>query len=264
MKHPKLIINIPEPCHEDWNKMTPTQKGKFCNVCTKEVIDFTSESDEAIVNHYQKNTNVCGRFYESQLDRELIVNRKQQNHWLSYVASLLLPAALFSQEMKPQTKTTATTTQSTSKNYTSLQIGSLHKQGEVAIQKQTDSITVSGIITDDTGLPLPGATIQVKNSKLKTTTDFDGNYEIVVKKNSILEISYIGYESVEKIVKKETYNVSLVTENSLELVAVTGYGVIKGKFTTGGATVVRAEDIEHAAQMKNSFFNKLFGRLKKK
>ena len=92
------------------------------------MFDFTSESDEAIIHHIQSHNHICGRFNASQLYRTLIVKRKQRNRWLSYVASLLLPATIFSQEIKPKTNNTPTTTQIISKNYTSLQIGSLHQQ----------------------------------------------------------------------------------------------------------------------------------------
>ena len=115
---------------------------------------------------------------------------------------MLLPATLFSKEIKPKTNNTPTTTQVILKNYTSLQIGSLHQQDNNT-PKKTNRITISGTITDDTRLPLPGATNQVKNSKQKTTSDFDGNYKLVVKKNSILEISYTGYESFKITVIKK-------------------------------------------------------------
>ncbi|WP_157588794.1 hypothetical protein [Psychroserpens burtonensis] len=44
-----LIINIPKPCHEDWNQMTTQQKGRHCSSCEKTVIDFTSKTNEQIV-----------------------------------------------------------------------------------------------------------------------------------------------------------------------------------------------------------------------
>jgi hypothetical protein len=38
----KFQLQIPEPCHEDWNKMTPVHKGRFCDSCEKAVVDFTA------------------------------------------------------------------------------------------------------------------------------------------------------------------------------------------------------------------------------
>lgn len=258
MKHPQIKISIPEPCHENWNEMTPTQKGRFCGVCTKEVFDFTSNSDEEIVKHFQQNENICGRFYTSQLDRKLIVNRKKRNHWISYAASLLLPMALFSQEAKKDAKQTPKTTQTNSSTYTSLNIGSLHKQGEVAIKTKNDSLTVSGIISDDTGYPLPGATITIKGTNKKIFTDFDGIYKIDVQKNDVLVVSYPGYKSSEIKVTQNKYDVSLELDNSLEEIqVVAGYGVVRGK-VTGAVTTVNAEDIENRIDLSKSFFRVQF------
>ena len=55
--------------------------------------------------------------------------------------------------------------------------------------------TVSGIVTDDTGTPLPGVNIIVNNTDNGTNTDFEGNYSIVVNAGDILSFSYIGFTS---------------------------------------------------------------------
>ncbi len=243
MKHPKIMISIPEPCQEDWNEMTPTQKGKFCGVCTKEVVDFTVSSDENIVKHFQKNDNVCGRFLTSQLDPKLIVDRKQRNHWLSYAASFLLPITLFSQEIKKDTKNTPKTEQTNTGTYTSLNIGSLHKKGEVAKKTKKDAITVNGIISDESGLPLPGATIKIKGTNTGTTTDFDGNYNIVTKINDVLIASYTGYESLEIKVTNKNHNFSLKQDNSLVEVQILPYHTQRLGKVIGSVTTINPEDI---------------------
>lgn len=63
-------ITIPKPCHEDWNAMTPTEKGKFCKSCSKTVVDFTKLSTYEIQDfiHENKNNAVCGHFKQTQLD----------------------------------------------------------------------------------------------------------------------------------------------------------------------------------------------------
>ncbi|MBC8756231.1 carboxypeptidase-like regulatory domain-containing protein [Kordia sp. YSTF-M3] len=247
MKYQEIKVSIPEPCHEDWNQMTTTEKGKFCGVCTKEVIDFTAESDETIVKHFQKNMNVCGRFHTSQLDRKLIVDRKKRNYWLSYAASLLLPMTLFSQEAKKVASKTPKTEQTDNKDFKSLNIGSLHQRGKIATVIQNDSIVVTGTVTDDTGLPLPGATIQIKGTETKAFSDFDGNFNTKVKRNDVLMISYTGYETFEiKAVTTETpYKIELKPGDSLELVAITGYSVYRNLSGVAGLAVpVNANDVK--------------------
>lgn len=65
-------IIIPEPCHEDWNKMTPTEKGAFCSSCAKEVKDFTKSSDREILEVLNTSEDqICGHINTHQLNRNL-------------------------------------------------------------------------------------------------------------------------------------------------------------------------------------------------
>ena len=71
MKYENLFkIHIPEPCGEDWDKMTPNELGAYCKVCQKTVVDFSGKSDEDIQKYLLDNENqkVCGRFRSDQLD----------------------------------------------------------------------------------------------------------------------------------------------------------------------------------------------------
>ncbi|MBK9285275.1 MAG: T9SS type A sorting domain-containing protein [Sphingobacteriaceae bacterium] len=73
MENKNMIIRIPEPCHEDWNKMTPEENGKFCGSCQKSVLDFSNKTDDEIKDilmHY-KDQKVCGRFKSTQINRPL-------------------------------------------------------------------------------------------------------------------------------------------------------------------------------------------------
>lgn len=66
-----MKITIPKPCHENWDNMTADEKGKFCSVCSKTVHDFTDFSDEELFGRFESNENICGRFREDQLGRNL-------------------------------------------------------------------------------------------------------------------------------------------------------------------------------------------------
>ena len=71
----KIHITIPSPCNENWDTMLPEEKGRFCQLCTKTVIDFTDYSEEEINAYFSKNkeSKTCGRFKKEQLS-EIQIN----------------------------------------------------------------------------------------------------------------------------------------------------------------------------------------------
>lgn len=66
-----MKININKPCPENWDMMSLAEKGRFCDVCSKNVHDFTMSSDEEMISEIFKNKNICGKFNEEQLNRNL-------------------------------------------------------------------------------------------------------------------------------------------------------------------------------------------------
>lgn len=76
MKTSNYIVRIPEPCHEDWNKMQPDDKGKFCGSCSKSVFDFSNKTDNEIKDILiaHKGQHVCGHFKKSQVNRPLNIS----------------------------------------------------------------------------------------------------------------------------------------------------------------------------------------------
>ena len=63
----EIKIQINEPCHENWNDMTDVEKGRFCGVCSKVVVDFTQFSDAQLFDYFSKkrtdvSEKLCGRF----------------------------------------------------------------------------------------------------------------------------------------------------------------------------------------------------------
>lgn len=64
-----MPLHIKEPCSANWQDMSPSQQGKFCQECQKEVVDFTNFSTHQIQEFFQKEQGrVCGRFEKGQLD----------------------------------------------------------------------------------------------------------------------------------------------------------------------------------------------------
>src|SRR5689334_606572 len=98
----KIKLTIPEPCHENWNKMKPCDQGKFCASCQKTVIDFTSMSDRQIAEHFKKHQgSLCGRFMGDQLNREIDMPRKRLP-WIRYFFQIALPTFLVSMKANAQ------------------------------------------------------------------------------------------------------------------------------------------------------------------
>jgi len=105
---------------------------------------------------------------------------------------------------------------------------------------------VTGTVTDESGIPLPGATVLLKGTTIGTSTDFDGKYEITLKDNvTTIVFSYVGFVTQEVLIQgKSTINVSLVTDNtSLDEVVVVGYGTQRKKDVAGAISTVKSEDL---------------------
>lgn len=111
----------------------------------------------------------------------------------------------------------------------------------------SQSKTITGTVKDETGLTLPGVTIQIKNTnKLGAVTDFDGNFTITIPSNQsqILIFSYLGYSTEEVDVStKETINLTMTPDSTqLDEVVVVGYGSVLKKDVTGSVVSVKVKD----------------------
>jgi hypothetical protein len=113
---PKNIhIRIAEPCHQNWNEMTPTQQGAFCHSCKKNVIDFTRKTENEIYDLVtQPGAQLCGRFTQFQLQQPVRKTEVKNGlfNWRAIAASVAGLLALGKQanagdlETKPKADTT--------------------------------------------------------------------------------------------------------------------------------------------------------------
>lgn len=105
--------------------------------------------------------------------------------------------------------------------------------------------TVTGTITDDNGVPLPGVNIIIKNTSSGTQSDFDGNYSITTAVGKTLVFSYVGFETQEvKVSVSNTINVTLKEGALLQEVVITGYSSNKKDVLTSAVSLVTAAEIE--------------------
>ncbi|MEO9513033.1 MAG: carboxypeptidase-like regulatory domain-containing protein [Flavobacteriaceae bacterium] len=203
------ILTIPKPCSENWNKMTPTQKGAYCKNCQKEVIDFTKTPKIVLAKKLSKGSNLCGRFKSEQLNFPLpSISRSafQRNvAALGFTSLLVITNPLAAQENVP--------------------IEGFQKEQHIIMGRITpestysQAITINGVVSDGE-LPIPGTNVSIKGTQIGTKTDFDGNFSISLSNTYrdsqvTLLISSLGFQPVEKKINLST-NFVTITCSELE------------------------------------------------
>jgi CarboxypepD_reg-like domain len=217
-----LMLSIPNPCSENWNNMTPQEKGRFCDTCQKCVVDFTAMTDAAVLDYFNKNNNkICGRFDKRQLDRVLIINDKRFQKRFNIAASLLLLSSLgFGNTVKHDAVLPFKILQFEVKN------AALESQNRFPTDSiSNDKITIGGKIFTAENLkePLIGASILIKGTSLGRVTDIDGEFAFTIPieflQDGILVISCIGYKTQElelsKLKTTEHLDISLKESEGL-------------------------------------------------
>jgi hypothetical protein len=211
----KLQLTIPDPCHENWSQMTAVEKGRFCAACQKNVYDFTKSTDREIINAYEKDQKLCGRFLNTQLDRELVIPKERKSIWLASIFFGII--SLFNSKVAAQEKPKTEQTDSKHKNSDKTNTGVELKNGEKVI---------TGIVSDASG-PIPGAFVVVQGTARGVQTNFDGTYKIKAKEGEKLVYSFMGMINVIKTVSHSNImNTELKDDpKSLQEAVITGYAI---------------------------------------
>ena len=125
-----------------------------------------------------------------------------------------------------------------------------------ADQNVGKTVKVSGVVYDDQGQPLPGASVMVKGTTQGTVTDLDGRYTLNVRPDQTLVVSFMGFKDLEIPADGKVGAISLESDNILEDAVVVGYGSTKKENLTGAVAVVdskvfEARPIANPQQMLN-------------
>lgn len=118
-------------------------------------------------------------------------------------------------------------------------------RAEISIPQQQ---IVTGVVTDSTGTPLAGATIEVRGKRISTATDENGRFEIPADNGDMLVISYVGFTTREVVVR-EGRQLSIILMHSgigLGEVIVIGYGTQRRAVVTGAVESVRGTELAKA------------------
>ena len=111
-------------CNQDWDSMNRTSGGAFCDLCKKNVRDFTSSSIETIIKEHSNKEDVCGLYNIEQVDPNIVAPVKDvfSNRFLVLITSLTLgltTKSLQAQRNTPKVEQNQTTDSAKQKNITS-------------------------------------------------------------------------------------------------------------------------------------------------
>ncbi len=185
-------ISLPTACHENWQEMTPTEKGRFCASCQKEVIDFTQMNDEKIVQVLKRSEQgFCGRFRDTQLDRKI---EKQKSFFgLSFIkkiaATFLAIISLkkgFAQGLPRIDLKTDSVPRILNQNKT------------LPITLPNDQAIVSGFVFDTDNKPLQNVEVEFSPYRVFAYTDSTGYFKMILDAQKLVDYTIIRFSFMEK------------------------------------------------------------------
>lgn len=133
--------------------------------------------------------------------------------------------------------------------------------GAAPLSAQQAKQPVSGTVTDESGEPLVGVTVMVKNTTTGTTTDAQGHFQLSVEPGATLVFSYLGYNTQEVAVGNKTSLKVALQDNSqnIDEVVVVAYGTQKKASVTGSISTVQSKELKQSSSANLS--TALAGRL---
>lgn len=124
---------------------------------------------------------------------------------------------------------------------------------------------MKGTVTDESGLPVPGASVVVVGTTEGTVTDMDGAYSLALSRNrAVLRFSFIGLKSVDvEYTGQRVLNVVLKSDNQvLDDVVVIGYGSKNRKSLTSSISSVKKDDLNKLSKTSSTVQDMLGGTIK--
>ncbi len=131
-------------------------------------------------------------------------------------------------------------------NYIVLSISKPKETTTGTLQKKK---TITGKILSASGEPIIGANVIEKGTTNGTVTNLDGEFTLSLDPSSTLQVSYIGYQTLERRLNNASfYSIKLVEDSqALEEVVVVGYGVVQKKDLTGSVAQIQSDDLQDLA-----------------
>lgn len=257
----KIQYKIPQPCHENWQKMTSVEQGKFCTACQKTVVDFSLMSDPEIILHISKSSgNICGRFMPEQLGRDINISEEKKILTWKYAWNILLALFLSSSEAGAQTET----------KLGKIQVIHKRVEPEQAIKRIPDidkvnQIRQATVVDAEDSTAISFASIMLPGEKRGLAADINGKFYLddgLIEGDTII-VSAVGYQPRTIIVTTMMGSVNfplIQLHKSVELmgdIAVIGYNAERRSAIAGGLSVIYKNTIFETIKdtLVNAFAN---------
>ena len=229
-----LFVIVSQGFMSGINAQTSTVTIQKKNISVKEVLAFLEENSKVVFFYADKDVD---------LNRKLSINVKNQ----------------------PLTKVLEEVFRNTSNTFKldGKQIY-ITKKSKSTDTQSTPSIKrskISGVVTDQTGEAIIGASVSVKGTKMATITDYDGKFFLDIPEESVLTVSYIGYLPTDVKVGNLSYLKIELPEDTKALseVVVVGYGTQKKLTTIGAQSSITAKELQ--SQPMANISNAIAGRV---
>jgi len=204
-------------------------------------VNYKAKTIEQVIHDLESKTNYSFVYQKQELAKAPSVTLSLQNAPFEDILQSICSEAGLSYEIVKQSV--------------------ILKKGQPKPQS-SNAVTVSGIVTDQNGAPVVGASVYDRESRQGTSTDLDGKYSLSVKPGSTLVYSSIGYVEANRLAQAGKINVTLAEDATLlDDVVVIGYGAVTKKKDLSAAVGIVASPQELAKAPVTSTTSLLQGQI---
>lgn len=226
MRNQHISLSIKSPCSENWNSMTTTGQGKYCDKCARQVIDFASMTDQQILNYLRhKEGRICSRLTSNQMNRTLVGQHSSSG--LSGFLKFLVSGLFLTQaEMAASQSHVVYRYEKTFRRDDGIQPAQPDTLDRPVPIDSTKNLIKGVVIDAQSSEPLIFANVFIEKPLIGVQTDLDGKFELKIPEelrgDSItLCFSYTGYVNKKMIISKTDFyqkqNIRITMEGGIFL-----------------------------------------------